>query len=64
MIKEIEPQVIYLIGYIEEDEFWASESTIDLASAKEILKNLENGKLKDSKKEFTIFKKVTTYTEI
>ena len=63
-MKEIEPQITYLIGYIENDEFYASHEAKTKQDAIETRDVLERIKSKNSKLNYTIFIKKTTYTEL
>ena len=63
-MKEIEPQITFLIGYIENDEFYSSH---DAKTAQDAIKTrdvLERTKPKNSKLNYTIFIKKTTYIEL
>ena len=68
MMKEIEPDITYLIGYIENDEFYAShdaKTKQDAIETRDVLERLiKETKSKDSPKAYTIFVKKTTYTEL
>ena len=63
-MKEIEPDITYLIGYIENDEFYASHDAKTKKDAIETRDVLERTKPKNSKLNYMIFVKKTTYTEL
>ena len=63
-MKEIEPDITYLIGYIENDEFYASHDAKTKQDAIETRDVLERIKRKNSKLNYMIFVKKTTYTEL
>lgn len=63
-MKEIEPQITYLIGYIEDDEFYASHDAKTAQDAIETRDVLERTKPKNSKLNYTIFVKKITYIEL
>lgn len=63
-MKEIEPDITYLIGYIENDEFYASHDAKTKQDAIETRDVLERIKQKNSKLNYMIFVKKTTYTEL
>ena len=67
-MKEIEPQITYLIGYIVNDEFYSSHESKtkkDAIETRDVLeKNRKNTKPKVSDEPYTIFVKKVTYTEL
>jgi len=67
-MKEIEPQITYLIGYIVNDEFYSShdaKTKQDAIETRDVLeKNRKDAKPKVSDEPYTIFVKKTTYTEL
>lgn len=63
-MKEIEPDITYLIGYIENDEFYASHDAKTKQDAIETRDVLERTKPKNSKLNYMIFVKKITYTEL
>jgi len=67
-MKEIEPEIIYLIGYIVDEEFYASheaKTKQDAIETRDVLeKNRKNTKPKVSDEPYTIFVKKVTYTEL
>jgi hypothetical protein len=63
-MKEIEPDITYLIGYIENDEFYSSHDAKTKQDAIETRDVLQRIKPKNSKLNYTIFVKKITYTEL
>jgi hypothetical protein len=67
-MKEIEPQITYLIGYIVNDEFYSShdaKTKEDAIQTRDVLeRTLRDVKGKDNPKTYTIFVKKTTYLEL
>jgi hypothetical protein len=67
-MKEIEPEITYLIGYIVDEEFYASHESKtkeDAIETRDVLeKNRKDTKPKVSDEPYTIFVKKTTYFEL
>ena len=57
--KELNPVVYWHIGYIENEEFWCTDSTTEYDLVKDILKK---EKSIYPKKEFVVVKAITNYS--
>lgn len=63
-MKEIESEITYLIGYIDNEEFYSSHDAKTKAEAIVIRDELNLANTKNDHKQYTIFVKKVTYLEL